>query len=227
MPLRLGGGRTRATQLLEHLEGAQGNAFTTESGTILKAENIATARLFAGVLNAAEKVSNGAIPGTSPIDALYAWAKRLGVSVSLNDKPSDIRKACAAKYRAQVGPTVTNENDALAELLGSAYLNVTRFEGSDLANPPYPTLWNGVNPGPATADLGGDAGGAWFSGRCHLLVNVQQPQGMPWDDFMFLINVRLFDMLDQMLPASSTFNWNLGVYNGFQLNVDKLDYNAL
>ena len=223
-PRRLGGSEPSASKWARYLAAQMGSAL--EGGELVSAENIALARMIAAGMLSSEKLVKNTVP-TTAYEGLRDWAKRLGIVIRDGDTAADVRRECEARYAAQVGPTITAVDAALEKLLSSALIATVTFTGTDLDNPPDFTYWDGINPGSSDFDLGGDANGMWSSVRAHLLISVEQPGDMSADDFAYLINVRLYELLDRMLPAWVTFDWVLGAYDGFQLDVDKLDYDAL
>jgi hypothetical protein len=198
----------------------RGSAYSGKSSGLVHAENLAIARSEAGRTRTAEKLCTNAIPGTSD-EKLDYWVEVLGVVAGPNDDDYVVRARCAAHYKAGVGPTIANEDAAIAELLGPAFVRCWRQEGTDLATPPAITYWPVIAPGPADHSLGG---GCWLSERSHLVVEVVQPANMSTADFLRLMNVDLYRLLDTMLPAWATFNWAIGVTTGFVLDVDDLDF---
>jgi len=202
----------------------RGSAYRADMAGLVHAENLAFARQNAAVTRSGEKLAANRLPGTSD-EKLQSWINALAVDLRQEDRDSDIRQRAAAKFRAVVGPTLQNEDDSIADMLGEAFVRTWRIEGVDLATPPTQTFWPGVNPGPVGYSLGG---GAWLSERAHLTVEVQQPATMTDTDFLTLTNVYLFDLLDAMLPAWATFNWAIGLSFGcFILDVSRLDFTGL
>jgi hypothetical protein len=202
------------------LQNMRGSAYNKKSAGLVHAENLAIARSEAARTRAAERLTTNAIPGTAD-EKLGYWVKVLGVVAGPNDDDYVVRTRCAAHYKAGVGPTIANEDAAIAELLGPAFVRCWRQEGTDLATPPTITYWPGVAPGPAGYSLGG---GCWLSERSNLVVEVTRPPSMSMADFLRLMNVDLYRLLDTMLPAWATFNWAMGITSGFALDVSELDY---
>jgi len=59
------------------------------------------------------------------------------------------------------------------------------------------------------------------------VVEVAQPKDAELGDFLTRVNVDMFQLLDRLLPAHWTFNWAVGVDNGFTLDFDQLDFGCL
>jgi len=210
------------------LRSARGSAYrTVYEGTkegLVHSENAAAARSEAARWRASDKIANNALPLTSD-ELLGAWLEILAVEAYPNDTVHDLRLRCAAKYQAAVGPIERYVDESVERLLGTAFVRTWRFDGSDLATPQTPTFWPVVNPGPAAYSLGG---GAWLSSRCHYVVEVQQPSEMTQAAYLELLNVHLFRLLDQLLPAWATFNWAENLSSGgFLLDISKLDFTGL
>ena len=47
------------------------------------------------------------------------------------------------------------------------------------------------------------------------------------EDYLHLLNVELFELLDEMLPAWATANWAEDVSAGFLLDISQLDYTGM
>lgn len=207
---------------------ARGSAYrTVYEGTksgLVHSENIASARSEAARWRSADKLANNALPLTSD-ERLSSWTQILAVETYPDDTRHDLRLRCAAKYQAAVGPIARLVDESVERLLDTTFVRTWRLEGTDLATPPTPTFWPGINPGPAAYSLGG---GAWLSARSHFVVEVEQPAGMNTSQFLQLMNVHLFRLLDQTLPAWATFNWATGITGGgFFLDISKLDFTGL
>jgi hypothetical protein len=204
------------------LQNMRGSAYTKKSGTVVHAENLALARTIAAVgFRKPEQLRANAVPLTSG-ERLDYWVKVLGLPTRLNEQRWQLRQRAAAHYHAVVGPTRANVEAAVQELLGDVFVALYVNEGTDLATPPDPTFWPGINPGSSDDNLGG---GAWNSIRCHVYVEVMQPSGMTIDEFLNITEVQLFQLLDRMLPAWATFSWFHG--DGFELDQDLLDFDSL
>lgn len=210
------------------LRGGRGSAYrTVYEGTmqgLVHAENLALARSEAARWRASDKIANNALPLTSD-ERLGSWCVALAVNTYPGDTRHDIRLRCAAKYQAAIGPTARVVDEAVAQLLGPLFVRSWRITGTDLSTPPTPTYWPVANPGPAGYSLGG---GAWFTDRCHYIVEVQKPSYMDTSTFLLNVNVHLFRLLDQILPAWATFDWAIGLSDGgFLLDISDLDFSGM
>lgn len=218
-----------AWQVYRELQAQRGSAYSPKtSGTLVHCEHLALARtLSATFFRAPEKLRANATPRGSD-ERLEYWAKILGIPFGPNDPRWLIRQRCVAAYQAAIGPTIDNLSAALTSLLGTVFVSLVQTTGSDLANPPEPTKWPGIDPGPPSYSLSDptiSGYGAWFSSRCHLVVNVQQPTGMSDTDFFNLLDVQMFHFLDSVLPAWATFNWSVGT--DFLLDISRLDLTGM
>ena len=203
--------------------GMLGDGFNDAMDTVVHCRKLALARSEMGRTRAAERLANNALPETAD-ERLEMWAGLQGVPHRGTDSRHDLRLRCAAKFKLSSGPTATNVDNSVSQLLGAAYVKSWRQEGADLANPPNITYWPGVTPGPSAYDLGG---GAWISERRNLVIEVVRPAGLTDADYLYLVNVQLFRLLDDMLPSTATFNWAEDVTTGFLLDVSHLDYTGI
>lgn len=195
-----------AAMILRDLRNQRGTAYTQADGTLVDVENVALARFFSAVFyRTPEKFRANALPGRSD-ERLGYWRELLAVPVKPGTPARIIRKKLAVHYEAPVGSSTEEVQRALQGLLGDAFVSFSAAKGGDLANPPTETYWPGVNPGSSDFSLGG---GAWYSERCKLVVQVTQPAGMSESDFQQLLNVEAFALLDRMLPAWATAEWEL------------------
>jgi len=207
------------------IRSMRGDAYRPERTGLVHAENLALARMFADVTRCADKLANNRFPATSDEKLAY-WVEVLRIGLRDDDQDHDIRLRAAAKFQAAVGPTIVNEDTAIERLLGRHYIRSFRQEGVDIATPPTQTFWPGIHPGVPTYALNAGAGSAWLSERCHLVVSVDQLQ-LTDGDFLQLMNVDLFGLLDPLLPSYASFNWGIDVASGFALDVSKLDFGAV
>ncbi|HEX5076139.1 MAG TPA: hypothetical protein VFW03_23200 [Gemmatimonadaceae bacterium] len=211
-----------ADGILRDLQAQRGSAYSTKTGTLVDCENLALARFLAGVgPRNAEKYRANMFPGTSD-ERLPYWEKFLAVPFAADEPKWQRRQKLAAHYPVSEGPKIEVIRARCTALLGDVFVDVTTSAGADLANPPTLTFWPGINPGPADYDLGG---GCWASERDHYFVQVQQPAGMTDGEFLQLVNVQLFRMLDDLLPATATFSWGIG--GGFFLDISRLDFTGM
>lgn len=211
------------------LRGGRGSAYrTVYEGTktgLVHAENVAMARSEAGRWRTANRLQNNCVPVTSD-ETLDTWLEILKVKIQPEDTIQDIRLRCATKYEAGIGPTARFVDDSVDRLLGDTFVRSWRLRGSDLATPPtptYPIYTPMYDAGPAAYWL---TTYAWVSSRAHYIVEVQQDPNMLLADFLTLVNVHLFDLLDPMLPAWATFNWATNIQDGFSLDVSDLDFDG-
>lgn len=211
-----------AGQIYRELHAMRGSAYTQKPHTLVDAENIAIARMFAAVwYRTPEKVRANATPLRCD-EKLEYWVEVLGIPNKPGDQRWQLRDRASAHYRAVNGPTMSNITESLAALLGDAFVSAAHEEGADLATPPTQTFWPDINPGDSSYSLGR---GAWMSERCHLAVETIQPAGMSDGDFLHLMNVEMSALLDSMLPAWATFSWHTG--SGFLLDISRLDFTGL
>lgn len=217
------GDRPYAWLWYRELQAMRGSAYSSEvGGTLVHAENLALARLFAGVFSRLpEKIVANSVPSTSD-EKLSHWVTVLRVRTNDGDTPEIIRNKCSAKFKLALGPTELNTDEAVRALLGNFYTSTVRNVGSSLAAPPTPTHWPGIDPGPSSYDLGG---GTWLSSRKHLVVVSVKPASGDEAAWRELMNVQLFDLLDTLCPADATFNYSTSA--SFILDVSRLDFDGL
>lgn len=205
--------------------GALGTAFSQDTTGSVHSRKLALARLAAAIQRGAEKINANSHPDTAD-DMLGEWMNVLAVRASGDEVRQEIRQRAAAKFLATKGATRGNVDYVCSRLLGLYFVGNVRVEGVDLANPPDPTYWSPLNPGPSTFSLGRP--GAWFSIRSKLAVSVSEPADLNDTAFQKLVNVELFNELDRDLPAWMTFNWSVGVATtGFLLDISHMDFSGL
>lgn len=211
-----------AWSALEMLRNARGSAYSRETGNLVHAENLTLARAHAMNWRNAERVQTNANPETA-WEKSEEWRSALGVRPRPGDTPADVRVRCGAKFRASQGPRQQVNDDAISKLLGTLYVRTWREYGDDLATPPTVTHWPGVNAGLSGYDLGG---GAWYSERCHMMIEVTQPSDVGLSEFIDKMD-QLYELLDRQMPAYVTFDWGVNVEGGFVLDESQLDFGAL
>lgn len=198
-----------------------GDGFTSERTGVVHAKKLALARHEAGKTRTVERAICNSTPDTAD-ECLGQWAKCLNVKVHSDDSRHAVRQKCAARFGAIEGATITTVDESVAALLGDVFVQNIRQLDSPLSTPPDNTFWPGVNPGPAVYSLGG---GAWFSPRCHLIVQVTKPASGELTKFLSLVQIDLFDHLNRLLPAWMTFTWTTGTE--FYLDISHLDFDGL
>lgn len=217
-----------AAQVYRELHAMRGSAYTQKPHTLVDAENIAIARMFGAVwYRTPEKVRANATPLRCD-EKLEYWVEVLGIPQRPGEERWQLRERAAAHYQAANGPTMSNITSSLAALLSDAFVSATHQEGVDLATPPSQTFWPVINPGDASYSLGR---GAWMSERCHLAVLTIIPSGMSDGEFLHLVNVEMFALLDTLLPAWATWGWAVDSTGsgdaGFYLDISRLDFDGL
>jgi hypothetical protein len=200
---------------------ALGSGFTSARTGLVHCRKLALARMEAGVQRGAEKINANSHPDTCD-DMLGEWVKILQLRLRGDETRQEIRQRAAAKFKGATGNSSSQVDEVVSDLLGSVFQANVRTFGTDLATPPTPTNWPGINPGPSAYSLGG---GAWLSARSHLTVSVIGSFDIHDPDFAELVNVTLYDELDRLLPAWMTFNWAAdAATTGFLLDISKLDF---
>lgn len=222
------GARPYAWTWYREMQASRGSAYTTKTGTLVHAENLALARNRMAVSRAAEKLVANAIPSTAD-ERLDYWRDVLDLHVRPGEPEWQTRQNAAGRFRASNGPTRTNIDDACSSLLGPAFVQTWHQTGVNIGTAPPITLWKGGTVGPVSYDLSGaGANGTWLSERAHLTVEVQIPAGLSTDEFLYLCNVQLYEMLDRLMPAWATFDWAMGPLSaGFLLDLSSMDFNGL
>jgi hypothetical protein len=204
------------------LQLMRGSAYTTKRASLVHAETLCIARVFAGLTRAAERRECNAQPITAD-ERLAYWVTVLAVPVAPDDTRQDARLRCAAKYQAAHGATAAAVDAACARLLGDSFVRTWRFRGADIDSPPDQTFWPGINAGPSSHDLGG---GAWSSARARLIVETRRVPGQSEAEYQRLVGLNLFQMLDPMIDSHAAFDWSETVEEGFLLDIDQMDYSG-
>lgn len=211
-----------AAVIYTDLQGMRGSAYTTEKRSLVHAENLALARLLGYFsYRLPEKVRANAVPSRSD-ERLPYWVTVLGEASRPDDEKWLLRQRASVAYRAATGPLYDTVQATLQDLLGDNYVTTHLADELPLSTPPTPTCWPGIDPGASTYSIGG---GAWYSRRSHLVVQVQLLPGQSTDDFLRLVNVDLFTTLDRLLPAWMTFSWTRGT--SFLLDISQLDFDGV
>lgn len=221
-PIRAGFNDTGAVWYSE-LQGALGSAYFQQDtlAPIVQVFVLAITRQLAAIDGCITRLENQNTP-LHASDSLRQWAERLDVSIAPDDKPHEVRAKCLAKYRAANGPTISVVENSLETILGNAFVQLTTADPDG-----YFTYWPVINPGNPDNNLGETADdnvgdGTWQSiNACHLVIQVQQPSSLNDDDFLYLLNVDMYNLLDILLPAWVTWDWCINdPEDGFILGSD-------
>lgn len=208
------------------LQDMRSSAYSKGRGDLVHYENLALARSSAARFRAGEKLGANGTPSTAA-ERLDYWVDVMQVPVSADDTRQDIRVACASYYKLARGASPPNVDRAVADLLGRNWVRNWRARGADLATPPPLTFNQAVTAADPLHDYSLSGTHVWMSERAHLTVEVQFVPGQPLSEFLELMNVKLYEKLDRMLPSDMTFNWAIGVTDGFLLDISQLDFNGL
>lgn len=212
-----------AAQWYREIKTMRGTAYTSRPYSIVDAENIAISRFMSGIFSRTpEKYSANATPGRSS-EKLSYWVDVLGVPAKSEEPDWILRQRCATHYKAALGPTLANVTTAISGLLGDSFVSLSTYYGTDLDNPPSPTFWIGGDSGTVGLSIGGRP---WLSRRSHIKVQVIEPPGISKTEFLQLMNVQLYQLLDRILPAWVTWNWSVGT-DGFMIGVDQIGIDSI
>lgn len=212
-----------AAQWYHAIRSSRGSAYTKSPLTLVDFENLAIARMMAGSFSRnSEKLVANAAPARAD-EKLEYWAEVLAIPRKPDDPSWEIRQRCAAHYQVAVGPTLEAVGTAIQDLLGDSFVALHVYEGTDLDNPPIPTYWPAGTHGGPEFSIGGST---WLSRRSHLRIEVIQAPGVTLSEFLQLMNVQLFQLLDRMLPSWVTWTWSEGS-DGFRVNTDRIGIDAV
>ncbi len=212
-----------AAQWYREIHAVRGSAYTTSPYSIVDAENVAASRFMSGVFSRTpEKYSANASPAHAT-ERLNYWVELLGVTKQSDEPDWLVRNRCAAHLKSAAGATIGNVTSSVSDLLGNAFVDLDTYYGTDLDNPPTPTFWPGGLSDGGAFSIGGYT---WLSRRAHIRISVVEPPGMTRTEFLNLMNVQMYQLLDRMLPAWVTWNWSVGD-DGFIIGVDQIGINSI
>ena len=205
-------------------EDMLGSAFTKNRTGLVHCQKLALARLYgAGIQRAIERFTNNCVPATSS-DLLPTWAQCFGVQTGPSTPDWEVRRDCSVRMKLLTGCTPDAIDAAVGELFGDYLVAVHRNNTNDLDDPPENTFWPNGDPGDSSYSL---CGYQWSSGRCHVWVEVSWPPGLSTTQFLQLMDVKYFRLMDMALPAHATFAWDLDSSTGFLIGISQLGFDAL
>lgn len=199
-----------------------GSAFSQEHSGYIHAIKLAAARLHAAEMRTAERFSCNAMPSISN-EASPSWCRVFAIPTGSTGDPTLHRTLIGTRLAAAEGPSVGAVDGATSRLLGTNLVALHRYTTNALNDPPEITRWPGGTVGPDSMDLGG---GAWFSQRSHLFVEVTEPSGDA-SNYRELLDTHLFSLLDRILPAHATFDWGSTDSDGFIIGESIIGVDAL
>ncbi len=212
-----------AAQWYREVQAMRGSAYSKNAYSIVDAENVAISRYMSAVFSRTpEKYSANATPARSD-ERINYWTEVLGVPNGPSDPSYLLRRRCSAHYKAAVGPSLANVTTAISDLLGPVFVGLDTYAGLDLDNPPAPTFWPAGSSDGGAFSIGGPT---WFSRRSHIRVSVVETPGITRTEFLQLMNVQLYQLLDRMLPTWVTWNWSVGS-DGFTIGVDQIGIDSI
>lgn len=212
-----------SAQVYLAMKAARGSAYTDKDYSLVGCENLAISRFMSAVFyRTPEKFSANATPARAT-EKLDYWVEVLGVPRKSTDQDWELRERCAVHFEAALGPTLSNVTEAVRGLLGDAYVDLYTYYTDDFDTPPIPTFWNAGDDDGGAYSLGGHT---WLSRRAHIRIETIEPPGMTRAEFLNLMNVQLFQLLDPMLPSWCTYNWSVGS-DGFKIGIDKIGIDSI
>lgn len=211
-----------AWQWYREIVSAMGSAYDNSEGSLVTFERRAQARMFAYVQRCAELYAAQQQPGQS--DAILGrWASIMALPQGQPDW--QVRAKVAARFALISGARDEQLTAAVRQVLGAAFVGFVRYPGT-LDDPPFPTYWPEVNPGPPELNL---EGGTWLTHRCHLVVALSDTTGFLIAERGGQITRDLADILDGSLPAVVDWNWGVGadVDTGFIAGTSRAGIDSL
>lgn len=197
-PARCGGGPSPVKPILDSLNQQMGSGIDVTPGSPNYVENVAAARILAGMRATGERLGALADPARTP--CLSRWEKILDLRPKRTDTEADRRAAFMAK-RVRDGQPIEHAflENVLRERLGPFFvaieytdITIASFHKPDSS---YPAAWGTVV-----------AGFPWYSTLEHILVRIQKPVGASEGDFNEAAG-KVVETLNPMLPSTCTFDW--------------------
>lgn len=194
-PARLGGAKPVARIYHEALRSALPSAIQSVPGSFADCETLTTARVLEAAWKAQQRYEANLSPSTA-FALLGNWAQRFRIQVRESDSVEYIQALCAWKHKVNLhGPNQSSIWDACKLVLGKHFVDVQFRRGTDLATPPADTFWP-ESPGSEP----------WTSSRSLITIQATRRE-LTSDEFAFLMNVRLGEILDALAPGYGSWNW--------------------
>jgi hypothetical protein len=197
-PARCGGGTAPVAVILGSLNAQMGNGYDFSPSSPKYIENLAAARILAGMRGTAERVSYIADPDRMSVMLLKRWETIFDLRPRRSDTEAARRAAVKAK-RALVGQDIRHSflEQRLRDSIGSFFVGIEYIDAA-LANVHVP---DGTYPFGTVAP-----GYPWYSTVEHILVRLQKPTGASEADF-YAAAGKTVEVLNPILPTSATFDW--------------------
>lgn len=206
----------------------RGTAYSTKEAHIQYAEDIATARVFAGIEQAAERMRRNSFPGTAD-ERLGYWINVFGTTPRVDESEESVRRRLAIRYRGFLANSGSYIDNAIEETLGDGLVAIYRPRGADFDNPPYGSWHPAYTPGEQSINIfDTPEEGPKVSPVGSILIRLDLGYYGTVDNLLAVARVDLAELLGVLLPAHMT--WRFGLNDpeeGFRLDIDSLDLNWL
>lgn len=195
-PRKLGGGRPRVRDLRDAIGQDRGDAYTTEPGTIVFAENSALARAINSGWGTNTRLGNLWNPLRCDPQTLSRWEAILAIPVSTKDSIIDRRNKVAKVLTFKAEGLRGNLLSELA-VLGQYVVDI---EYLNIANA---TVYSPDNTYPFGTQ---NPTVPWASTAASVIVRLQKPANTTEADFYKAV-AKALAVLDPYLPVWVTFDW--------------------
>lgn len=193
-PFKLGSGISYVETENQAMLTSLRKGYKPDDETAHAAEVYAHALVLASIWATNNRLRNQALP-LKMLEALPMWEEICSLRPANNARDIDRRSAVAAKLRGAAGNTLGDITEALAELLGTAFVAIDVVDPTDEV-----VYWPAEYPGPP--------GFEWSSNRAHLYIQVQKGTRTDVEFYSLIASMDAF--LRSYLPAWCTYNWNTG-----------------
>jgi hypothetical protein len=194
----MGGATGRVKPILDSLNQQMGSGFDVSTSSPKYVENLAAARVLAGMNRTAERLGNCTDPDRMSGKILARWEKILDLRPKRTDTPKARRTAVRQK-RELVGQPILRAFlvERLTADVGSFFVDLeyVPFASAVVHVPDGTYPWGTVS-----------AGYPWMSTLEHLLVRLQVPAGATEGDFYEAAG-KVTQFLSAVLPSTVTFDW--------------------
>lgn len=196
-PRRMGGGPSLVAVIMDSFAASRGTAYSTSQDSAVMVENLAFAREIAAAYEANKRLANQFDPSRMT-ESLDDWTKMMKIVVRAGMTDAQKRDAVAAVF-SRVGNDIlrTYVEPLLQAALGGVYYDIEYipYASAVMSVPDGTYPWGVVTPN-----------APWSSTVCRVLVRLQKLTGMSEGEFYEEAG-KVFQVLDNLLPAWVTFDW--------------------